>query len=178
LDRLDATVDVFHAFFSIVALSLKAYFAHASFITSIAVQDEDGGGISDRPDDMVDVFHTFFGLAALSLMGHPGLKRIDPVTALPVEVMERLRDLHAASAGGRQLSPSLQPVEFIQYLAVFFVGYLHPAGEEVTDSLDIGLLMRLDRCGLQETAARHALPIAPSNPSFGGSIVKLVIRNS
>ena len=27
------------------------------------LQDEHGGGISDRPDDMVDVFHTFFGIA-------------------------------------------------------------------------------------------------------------------
>ena len=55
------------------------------------VQDEHDGGISDRPEDMVDAFHTFFGLAALSLMGYEGLEPIDPVYALPVKVMKRLR---------------------------------------------------------------------------------------
>ena len=53
-------------------------------------QDEEGGGISDRPEDMVDVYHTFFGVAGLSLMGYPGLKAIDPVLALPVEVVARV----------------------------------------------------------------------------------------
>lgn len=56
----------------------------------LAAQDEDGGGISDRPEDMVDVYHTFFGIAGLSLMGYPGLKAIDPVFALPVEVVKRV----------------------------------------------------------------------------------------
>lgn len=55
-------------------------------------QDEDGGGISDRPEDMVDVYHTFFGIAGLSLMGHPGLKDIDPVFALPAEVVKRVME--------------------------------------------------------------------------------------
>ena len=54
-------------------------------------QDEHQGGISDRPEDMCDVFHTFFGIAALSLMGHRGLVPIDPMFALPVETVERLR---------------------------------------------------------------------------------------
>lgn len=54
-------------------------------------QDEHQGGISDRPEDMCDVFHTFFGIAALSLMGHPGLVAIDPMFALPVETVDRLR---------------------------------------------------------------------------------------
>ena len=40
---------------------------------------------------MVDAFHTFFGVAALSLMGYEGLEAIDPVYALPVKVMKRLR---------------------------------------------------------------------------------------
>lgn len=56
-----------------------------------SLQDEEDGGISDRPEDAVDAFHTFFGMAALSLMGYKGLKSIDPVFALPVEVMQRLR---------------------------------------------------------------------------------------
>ncbi len=55
------------------------------------VQDEHGGGISDRPEDAMDAFHTFFGIAALSLMGYPGLEPIDPTYALPVSVMQRLR---------------------------------------------------------------------------------------
>ena len=55
------------------------------------LQDEEGGGISDRPEDQVDVYHTFFGIAGLSLMGRPGLQPIDPTFALPVEVVQRLR---------------------------------------------------------------------------------------
>lgn len=53
------------------------------------MQDEFGGGISDRADDECDVFHTFFGIAGLSLMGYPGLVPIDPVYALPVSVVEQ-----------------------------------------------------------------------------------------
>lgn len=55
------------------------------------MQDENDGGISDRPEDMVDAFHTFFGIAALSLMGYKGLEAIDPVYALPVKVMQQIR---------------------------------------------------------------------------------------
>lgn len=59
-------------------------------------QDDEDGGIADRPDDMVDVFHTFFGIAGLSLTGHlhqdgkPFCRKIDPVYALPVDVVRRL----------------------------------------------------------------------------------------
>ena len=53
-------------------------------------QDEHGGGISDRPEDQVDVYHTFFGVAGLSLMGYEGLKPIDPMYALPMDVVERV----------------------------------------------------------------------------------------
>lgn len=48
------------------------------------------GGISDRPNDMVDVYHTFFGIAGLSLMDYPELAPVDPVYALPCEVVNRL----------------------------------------------------------------------------------------
>lgn len=54
-------------------------------------QDELDGGISDRPEDAVDVFHTFFGVAGLSLMGYKGLVPVDPVYALPVDVVERIQ---------------------------------------------------------------------------------------
>mmetsp|Transcript_3272 Transcript_3272/g.6692 ORF Transcript_3272/g.6692 Transcript_3272/m.6692 type:complete len:347 (-) Transcript_3272:91-1131(-) len=70
--------------------------ALAAFI--LEAQDTAGGGIADRPGDEVDVFHTFFGVGGLSLLGYtedeeggiPGLKRIDPVFALPVETLERM----------------------------------------------------------------------------------------
>lgn len=59
--------------------------------TALCLQDEHDGGISDRPEDMVDAFHTFFGVAALSLMGYEGLEPIDPVYALPVKIMDTIR---------------------------------------------------------------------------------------
>lgn len=54
-------------------------------------QDPDDGGIADRPDDMPDIFHTFFGLAGLSLLGKfpDSYRKIDPVYALPVDVVLR-----------------------------------------------------------------------------------------
>ena len=89
----------------------------ATFI--LQCQDTDDGGIADRPDDMPDVFHTFFGLAGLSLLGYlhgtsvgdgavggaepaeaaaaplpplppPPCRSIDPVYALPTDVVQRL----------------------------------------------------------------------------------------
>ena len=62
--------------------------ALARFI--LRCQDPQKGGIADRPDDEPDVYHTFFGLAGLSLMGFPGLKKIDPAYALPVETIRRI----------------------------------------------------------------------------------------
>lgn len=80
----------------------------ADFI--VKCQDDDDGGIADRPEDMADVFHTFFGIAGLSLLGHLSpnkleiscgdnscadtisnqYRAIDPVYALPSNVVERL----------------------------------------------------------------------------------------
>ena len=55
-------------------------------------QDPDDGGIADRPDDMPDIFHTFFGIAGLSLLGKlpDSYRKIDPVYALPVDVVLQL----------------------------------------------------------------------------------------
>ncbi len=54
-------------------------------------QDPEGGGIADKPDNMVDVFHTYFGIGGLSLLrAEPDLKMIDPVYALPVDVLRRI----------------------------------------------------------------------------------------
>ena len=63
-------------------------------------QDEDDGGISDRPEDAVDVFHTFFGVAALSLMQYPDLVPVDPVYALPVDVVKRIQQRNKDAARG------------------------------------------------------------------------------
>jgi geranylgeranyl transferase type-2 subunit beta len=56
----------------------------------VECQDADGGGIADKPEDMPDVFHTFFGIAGCSLLGSAGLKEIDPIHAMPAEIMRRL----------------------------------------------------------------------------------------
>ena len=65
----------------------------------LSCQDEDDGGIADRPFDMPDVYHTFFGLCGLSFIGHldkigegngRSYRKIDPVFALPSDVVERL----------------------------------------------------------------------------------------
>lgn len=69
------------------------------------MQDEHGGGISDRPEDMCDVFHTFFGIAALSLMGHPGLVKIDPAFALPEKTVAYVKARNLAESELRAEHP-------------------------------------------------------------------------
>jgi len=54
-------------------------------------QDTKNGGIGDRPGNMTDIFHTYFGIAGLSLLGCPTLAEIDPVYALPVEIVKKLK---------------------------------------------------------------------------------------
>lgn len=67
----------------------------------LACQDRDDGGIADRPGNVADVFHTFFGIAGLCMLGyfdrerekHPEfspVRQIDPVFAIPVDVVEQL----------------------------------------------------------------------------------------
>jgi geranylgeranyl transferase type-2 subunit beta len=65
----------------------------------LKAQDEIKGGIADRPGDEADVFHTFFGVCGVGLLGYTqeagaggyqGLKRVDPVYALPVETLQRM----------------------------------------------------------------------------------------
>ncbi|CAB9522575.1 transferase type-2 subunit beta [Seminavis robusta] len=68
----------------------------ATFI--LKCQDDEDGGIADRPDDMADIFHTFFGISGLSLLGHlhaaipecAPFRQIDPVYALPTDVVQKL----------------------------------------------------------------------------------------
>ena len=73
--------------------------ALAKFI--LQCQDADDGGIADRPGNVADVFHTFFGIGGLSLLEwfepnapadqqRPTRVEIDPVFALPSDVVQRL----------------------------------------------------------------------------------------
>lgn len=55
----------------------------------LSAQDKDDGGISDRPGNFADPFHTFLGMAGLSLFGKLDVPTMDPIYALPVEVLER-----------------------------------------------------------------------------------------
>ncbi len=45
---------------------------------------------------MADVYHTYFGIAGLALMGYPGLTQVDPAWALPVEVVQRIKERNMA----------------------------------------------------------------------------------
>jgi len=56
----------------------------------LSCQDDEGGGISDRPGNQVDIFHTYFGIAGLSLLGYPTLAAIDPVHAMPLQLIKKL----------------------------------------------------------------------------------------
>ena len=56
----------------------------------LSAQDVEDGGIADRPGNFADPFHTFLGPAGLTLFGKlPDVPKMDPVYALPVEVIER-----------------------------------------------------------------------------------------
>ena len=61
----------------------------AGFIAK--AQDPEDGGIADRPEDMPDIFHTFFGICGLSLLRKlpASYRAIDPVYAMPVDVVQR-----------------------------------------------------------------------------------------
>lgn len=63
----------------------------ALFQYILSCQDTEDGGFSDKPGNQADVYHTFFALCGLSLLGYTGyaLQGINPVYALPYEVLER-----------------------------------------------------------------------------------------
>ena len=99
--RPEKQADVCYSWWILSALSILGRVSWingeklATFI--LKCQDDDDGGIADRPDDMADVFHTFFGIAGLSLLGNlhrdrvdGSYRKIDPVYALPTDVVERL----------------------------------------------------------------------------------------
>mmetsp|Transcript_2414 Transcript_2414/g.7239 ORF Transcript_2414/g.7239 Transcript_2414/m.7239 type:complete len:199 (+) Transcript_2414:846-1442(+) len=100
--RPEKLQDVCYSWWCLSALSLlgRTHWIDRAKLSAFILysQDEHEGGISDRPEDMCDVYHTFFGIAGLSLMQHPGLVPIDPMYALPLETVERLR-AHRQGAG-------------------------------------------------------------------------------
>ena len=55
----------------------------------LSSQDSEDGGISDRPGNIADPFHTFLGIAGLSLFGKLDVPHVNPIYALPDEVLER-----------------------------------------------------------------------------------------
>jgi geranylgeranyl transferase type-2 subunit beta len=101
--RPEKQADVCYSWWILSGLSIlgKVNWIDTSKLGSFILncQDEDDGGIADRPNDMPDVYHTFFGLSGLSLIGklsefcgEHGLKyrEIDPVFALPTDVVQRV----------------------------------------------------------------------------------------
>lgn len=58
----------------------------------LSSQDAEDGGIGDRPGNFADPFHTFLGIGGLSLfdkLTEYGVPKMDPVYALPAEVVKR-----------------------------------------------------------------------------------------
>jgi geranylgeranyl transferase type-2 subunit beta len=112
--RPEKQADVCYSWWIVSALSIlgKLSWIHKDRLATyiLKCQDGDDGGIADRPDDMPDVFHTFFGVAGLSLLGHlhriGDFRQIDPVYALPTDVVQR-HDL----PGQVFAPPDNQPVE-------------------------------------------------------------------
>ena len=66
----------------------------------LRAQDAEDGGIADKPGNEADVFHTFFGIAGLAFLGADGVLPVEPMHAMPVATMERLRKQQAAAKEG------------------------------------------------------------------------------
>lgn len=100
--RPEKQADVCYSWWILSALSIlgKVDWIDKTKLVSfiLACQDTEDGGISDRPANVADVFHAFFGISGLSLLGffegkgdcYQNYRRIDPVYALPADLVERL----------------------------------------------------------------------------------------
>lgn len=95
--RPEKKADVCYSWWVLSAMSVMG---RVSWIDSAALiryilscQDVDDGGIADKPGNWPDVYHTFFGVAGLSLLGYLDvpLNKINPVFAMPPEVIRRLK---------------------------------------------------------------------------------------
>ena len=95
--RPEKKEDVCYSWWVLSSLSMmnKVHWINSEALSKFILlcQDTDNGGISDRPGNMVDVFHTYFGIAGLSLVAYDNqkFKPIDPMYALPLDVVERLQ---------------------------------------------------------------------------------------
>lgn len=94
--RPEKLPDVCYSWWVLLCLSMmkKAHWISFEHLESFILQcqDYEKGGFSDRPDNQTDVFHTCFAITALSLLNPDkyGLKPIDPIYCMPLEVTERI----------------------------------------------------------------------------------------
>jgi geranylgeranyl transferase type-2 subunit beta len=92
--RPEKQADVCYSWWILSALAIlgKTNYINRGALTAFILkcQDDKAGGIADRPDNVADVFHTFFGISGLSLMGFATEREIDPVFALPKDVVVEL----------------------------------------------------------------------------------------
>lgn len=92
--RPEKAPDVCYSWWTLSSLTMlrKAHWVDATSLARFILnaQDASKGGIADRAEDEADVYHTFFGVAGLALLGHPGVAPVDPVYALPVDIVTHL----------------------------------------------------------------------------------------
>jgi geranylgeranyl transferase type-2 subunit beta len=92
--RPEKAPDVCYSWWVLSSLAVlrRAHWVDAAALARFILAAQDGakGGIADRGEDEPDVYHTFFGVAGLALLGYPGLRRVDPVFALPEEALRWL----------------------------------------------------------------------------------------
>jgi len=92
--RPEKQADVCYSWWILSALCIlgKTGYVNQETLKSFILkcQDDEKGGIADRPDNVADVFHTFFGISGLGLMGFETEREVDPVYALPKDVVVEL----------------------------------------------------------------------------------------
>ena len=93
--RPEKAPDVCYSWWVLSSLAMlgRAHWLDGQLLARFILDAQDAckGGIADRRDDEADVYHTFFGVAALGLLGHPQVLEVDPVLALPLKTLQRLR---------------------------------------------------------------------------------------
>lgn len=97
--RPEKQADVCYSWWILSALSIlgRVDWLDRKHLTKFILecQDDEEGGIAERPGNCSDIFHTFFGVAGLCLLGYlkaeeGGYRQVDPVYALPEELVEQL----------------------------------------------------------------------------------------
>lgn len=89
--RPEKLSDTCYSWWVLSAMSIcnKIHWINSDKLTKFILlcQDKDDGGISDRPSDLADIYHTYFGIAGLSLLNKGDFKLINPVWALPEDLL-------------------------------------------------------------------------------------------